>query len=641
MESRASSPRGPVQWDLIFGLVLFGLHAWGVWGYTGVFWGDHGTWLHEVERFANGEIPYLDFSWHFPPLALWLLGSAASVLGTDLTPISAVTTGIGALLVLGFVYWSRLVLGKSSVVFVISGLLLAAAYAQTLGVPLPLGLYAPAALVGATVFCTTALLAFRENDSNNRLTALAVGLFAGLSVLAKQDFWIPALFCCIAFARVGGSWAVPRLLPTFAMAGVTIMAGVAVVVATAGIDKLPGVVGGFGQAIEFGGRGSPSWARLVLELVVLSTLAAGVGLAGWLVAGKRPWAVWAATLASIAAIAGGLFVAVTIHVAEQPHDPLAATRTQEALAWSVREGVPLVRPAIGLLVERVRHDPLPALLAPSLLLLIAVRWRRWRNTILRDRVAMLLGLCVCLRARRLFEGTEWFEFLFSLPVFVLTAQLIAEDFLPRERRRLAAVIGVVSMLVGLYSYHDLARGPLTRRQHEPYDAIRGRVFWPPNQVRDYQILSSRLSAIDPEGRRPLLSFGFAGFNYFLDRRNPSSFTYGFYFAVDPPQPTLTALREDEDLLLVDNPFLERSVVRGFGRLAHWERGSVSNLFATHDRPLFERLSEGCQHVEGAGEEIAFRLLDCSTRGRGVANETEDIGRTKGETSGWGEDSSSQ
>ncbi len=45
-------------------------------------WNDPGRWLFEGQRVAAGEVPYRDFSWFYPPLAILLLGWTMKMFGT-------------------------------------------------------------------------------------------------------------------------------------------------------------------------------------------------------------------------------------------------------------------------------------------------------------------------------------------------------------------------------------------------------------------------------------------------------------------------------------------------------------------------------------------------------------------------------
>lgn len=119
--------------DVVAALVLLAVHTAFVWGYTGKFWGDVGRWSHEVERFARGEVPYRDFQWHFPPLALWIEGYAARLIGTGRTQLSIIATSISVVIVMAYVCYVREVLRRVDVAIVMAGLLMALAYVQTGG----------------------------------------------------------------------------------------------------------------------------------------------------------------------------------------------------------------------------------------------------------------------------------------------------------------------------------------------------------------------------------------------------------------------------------------------------------------------------------------------------------------------------
>jgi len=40
------------------------------WGHIGNIRIDSGRWLHEVQRFSQGEVLYRDYAWPFPPMAM-------------------------------------------------------------------------------------------------------------------------------------------------------------------------------------------------------------------------------------------------------------------------------------------------------------------------------------------------------------------------------------------------------------------------------------------------------------------------------------------------------------------------------------------------------------------------------------------
>src|SRR5512143_79379 len=95
-------PRASHRRALAALLTLLAFHTWATWGYTSSFYGSASSWMHEVERFASGEVPYRDFTWPFPPLAIWIVGGAARFLGTDVTALSAITLAVAILMYLAF-----------------------------------------------------------------------------------------------------------------------------------------------------------------------------------------------------------------------------------------------------------------------------------------------------------------------------------------------------------------------------------------------------------------------------------------------------------------------------------------------------------------------------------------------------------
>ncbi len=65
---------------------------------------DTSMWLFQVGRLARGELPYRDFSWNYPPLAIFLLGSIARVFGITFSVLQA-TMDIISLAVVLLCWW--------------------------------------------------------------------------------------------------------------------------------------------------------------------------------------------------------------------------------------------------------------------------------------------------------------------------------------------------------------------------------------------------------------------------------------------------------------------------------------------------------------------------------------------------------
>lgn len=574
---------------ILLALALLAIHTLQVWGYTGVFWGDIGRWSHEVERFALGELPYRDFQWHYPPLGLWVEGTLARVLGTDRLPLSLITTALAAALVATFTVYARDVLGRPDAAVMTIALVLALAFAQRVGAPLPLGLYSPAALVGAVCIANAARFFARHRVDPSPHDAEWMALWAALAVLSKQDFWIPAAFL------VGAMTLLTRRPGAIVVSGGVTLLGVAAIVVTAGAGVLLPLAGGFGHAQLAGGQGFPSWERIAVDLFALSLVSGGVFLVAS-VAARRLMVGPLLGAAVLAAVTGGLHMAASMRTV-LPDPGSLLTPTQEAMSYHLREGQPLLRPALGWLRRRVSQTPIPVSLAPALLLLTAYHWKRLPDT-RRVTVALLLGLAIALRARRAFEGTEWFEFLLSLPILVASVELLLSlrPEVPLRRVRLG-MVGALALLAA-WGFVAYGRGWGTMRVNPQVTTTRrGDVRWIAPQARDYLGVMAALDSLDPARQRPLLAFGFTGgWNYFTERHNPYPFTQDFFFSAFDADSVLS-LPRPKGLFLIDNPALANG---SFGAatfdVSRWEQPRVPAPYDTFDRPRFDRLRQGCAHV---------------------------------------------
>jgi hypothetical protein len=247
---------------------------------------------------------------------------------------------------------------------------------------------------------------------------------------------------------------------------------------------------------------------------------------------------------------------------------------------------------------------MPLLLYPLLLFAVAWRWRaldRGR----RATVALLLGFAILLRARRAFEQVEWFEFLVTVPVIILTVELLSgldENTLRRFRNATGGALLGLSLL----AYYNFARGVGTARRYPAVTVGRGTVHWPPNLIGDYQAIRALVDSIDPDRARPLHGYGITGgWNYFLQRRNPFPITQDFLFSGFDADSLVTT--RPPQLLLIDHPLYDRVLFTSFAiRWNRWDLATLPSEYLAFDRPRFERLREGCQPIDRAG----FRLYVC-------------------------------
>lgn len=585
--------------DVLGVALLLALHAFLVWGYTGPFWGDLGRWSHEVERFARGELPYRDFQWHFPPLGIWVEGTIAKLAGTSRDALSFVTLALAMVVAIASVLYARRVLQRrdawlSSALFV-----LAISYAQSHGPPLPEGLYTPAALVGSLCIAVaaSAFMAFR--DAPSIAAARTVALFCGLAVISKQDFWAPAFVLAVSVLASTRRWDVACL--TLA----PIALGIGIIGATAGGHIFLPLLGGFGHIAVTGGRGLPSWERLTVDLFVLTTLVfAHHALVS--IARKRILVRQLAISAGLAAVLAAVHVYHSLHTI-LPADGQIPSPTQTALAYPLMHGQSLLRPSIKWLLVRAAQTPIPVLLAPLLLCVVAMRWR----TLPAERkrtLALLLVFALALRTRRAFEGSEWVEFLLAAPVFLATAETVATAS-PEETRRFRTASLAALTVAALVAYRGYGHGWGTSTYFpNGTRTTRGVMHWEENAVGDYDDLTTTLNSIDPSRTRPLVALGYTGgFNYFLERRNPFPMTQDFYFSAFNADSVLRA--RPAKLFLLEVPhFKGRSFEAPRLDWGHWELGRVATPIDWYDTPRFQKLAAGCARI--TLPHSSFIVYDC-------------------------------
>ena len=597
-------------------VVLLVLHVWSVWGYADLWWSDHARWLSEVERYARGDIPYRDFTWPHPPLALWLIGGLARLFGTNLAPITAITSAVAVLVLLAYYRVVTLAVAGTALPAVVTGLVFASGYATRFGAPLPLGTATPAGPVGMLFVLGGTVAAIMLRDLPSHPRALALGVMAGLAVLTRHEYWIPAA-ALLAF----GIWSLRRATSVTALR-VSVVAGFAVTALagtiasfaqSGGLALLGFIPTGLNQIVL---SGFPSWERLVIETAATCAL----GLAGvaalWLCLAltdtRARWigGVLVCVFLSACAIHLGMSVSMarTLTVRGLP----AAPTTIEATIYSavVDSHVPPVRVAFFLLDQRFEQHLFPAILPPILLLILLGRWRRWTDLRARDLALLLLLLASTLRLRRGLGGVDWYNVLVELPGYALFLHLVAATE-AREARRAVSVAIAILLVVGVYTRYTVGRGPLTAHVYPPTTTERGRVRWPVQQGTDYLSLAEVLDQIDPSHRRPLLAFGpSGGWNYYFMRPHATPFTRGLVSDADADSALVLMRASAVPPLIVDNRATVRALVPPRLSPLRWEGMLEADTVNRLRSPAFERLLAGCRMVAGLPGPPAIPVYDC-------------------------------
>ncbi len=625
------SATGWLHWTLAALLAAGAIHIGLTWGYQSLFWGDAGRWLHEVDRFASGQVLYRDFVWPFPPLALWVIGAVAWVLGSTVEVIWSTTSVIFlVLLVLFHRYAARLVDRPLLPWLLFAAFLLAVSLAQYRSAPLPLGMYSPAAPIGFALLLGALLLALDLVSGSASTSAgarpLALGVLAGAAVATKQDFWLPAAFIVGAVVVTALRGRRP-IAATLACSGflLVVAAVLAVIGATAGLAAIPGVIGGFGHVSQFGWNALPTVERLLAHTVSAGAAVGMLLAAFWVVDTqhrRRPLGRWILAVGGLVIVAATVYVGVTSSIVERAREAASpiATATEELALLNQHVAAPRV--AVERFNQSLRVLPLSILIPSAALVGLLVTRRRFIRSgasAQRNVLLFLLAVAVLARARRGFLHTEWFHVLLELPVYVSLIGSVVHDRWPSWRKAVVVWLVLLASL-GIYLHWSLGRGALTKSgTHEAFDTSRGVVRWPRAHVGDYQWLEGLLHAHDPTGSRPLVAFGYnGGYQYFLLRPSPLVSAHGFHLSLEPVDAALKRLlRSQHRLFLLDVRGVWGSVPEPGFHLFRWEKPWVPSHYERVDRLAFDQLRQGCTVVGTRGRRSPppplFTLLDCAQR----------------------------
>ncbi len=164
--------------------------------------GDPAMWLFQVSRFARGETPYLDFSWNYPPLAVWLFGSVMRAFGITFE-VAQVTLDVLSLLVVGLSYWvARYFLPRMLHFPAILLLLAVGGTAQTMFTLFSLITYSPSlqcATIGLLLMVLGSVRALRCGELGaGNAWLLATGAY--IAEMSKPEAALAALVMLAGFA---------------------------------------------------------------------------------------------------------------------------------------------------------------------------------------------------------------------------------------------------------------------------------------------------------------------------------------------------------------------------------------------------------------------------------------------------------
>ncbi|MEP7381805.1 MAG: hypothetical protein ABI910_08980 [Gemmatimonadota bacterium] len=624
-QSHVPQPLAPfTRPAMLAALAVVLVHAAGVWGYPSLWWGDNGRWLHELDQVAHGAVFYRDIYWAFPPLAMWLLGGITRIIGADLVQVWTLTTliAVGIALAYGAVT-ARLVAGRLGVLVAATGMVLGAVYSQQSSAPLALGMYTPAVPV-ATLCLMVQLLAFLRDWERPTLGgAVAVGVLGALGFLAKHDVWFACAWITLAagvFTIPGREGRVARVLAAGGSFAVVAGIGVGVLAAQHGVAALRDIFTGFGHVAEFSGVNLPDASQITVELATFGAAMALVAVLAWASGAWRgPRVLWVAVLGVVicgAAMSIWLWQAERIGRHMMEHGaPRLPTLFEGALQPVEGSAAVRVRKAFGVLRLQMLRHLIPLFVPLSVLGLLFVRRATVSDRRLWNLVTILLVACLALRARRMVSFTEWSVLMVELPVYVAAATLLW----PTLRRPGVQFFSLGCALLLLFAarmHWRFGYGLGSRRGVQAtVETPRGSARLVPGLARDLAFIRHLADHADPSGQRPILAFGYSGgLSYFSGRPSVNPLTQGFRLSLLPTPDSAyrIAAAVKSRLLLVDNT----SYVDGIpsARFAPWRwlPEMLPNPYQRVDRPLFDKLREGCREVTLPGERSAiFTMYDCA------------------------------
>ncbi len=600
-----AATRGETSWrrqTVLVALLCAALLIAASWGYATVAWGDYGKWLFEVQRVGEGATLYRDVYWPQLPLAAWLFGAWTWLAGSDLRSIWALTTFIALGIAVAFgAYASRILSREVAPWLTIVALVLAFAAANIESAPLGMGMYTPAAPLGALFLILAVLTALREIQSPALGREILLGLLSGLALVTKIDYWPP-----VAVAMLAAWFLLPgnrlRMLIASALGAVVVLLPVVVALGSYfGAHDWFEMMTGFGIVREFSGRNLPTLERVALELTTMFGFAAFgyLGLAsGPNAERKRMLGAGSALLALI-----GCCVWVS-------RGPASAAVEGTLFGWGgTREML------VALVEALARHTP-PAL-APVFALIVV--WR-FPGSICEDankRALLLLSMvAVAARLRRLGEHVDFYQILLELPLYVAIAQhLFTEHRTASSRvvRRFVVAMGAFAAI----AYWQLSYGPFTRRGARPLAMTpRGAMHLRDGEATVLRRLVAVADSLDPSRQRPVFGYGYSGgFNYFMRRANPTNTTQGFAFAFHTTAESNAARVRDANpgVLLVDNHFLDAQGFPGKALQLHrWRALETVTPFVRVDRPIFNSIAQQCRVATSIPKRKPdFVMFDCS------------------------------
>lgn len=223
---------------------------------------DPAYWLFQVSRMAGGELPYRDFSWNYPPLAIFLMGGFLKVFGVRFE-VAQIAINFLSLAVVGLCYGLiRHILPRSLHFATITLVVCIGATAQTKFNLFSFLAYSPSLHLGAIGLLLVMIGGLRYLRSGvlgrHHGLHIAAGLF--IAAVSKPEALAAALALLVVLAFADRRlWCYGRPLSAW-MIRHGALAAAGILPAAAAYAWIAGMVGGANLAAGVGGYGLASFA---------------------------------------------------------------------------------------------------------------------------------------------------------------------------------------------------------------------------------------------------------------------------------------------------------------------------------------------------------------------------------------------
>lgn len=563
-------------------------------GYVSLTWmnvinplSDWGRWHHEVDRFTSGEIPYKDFTWQYPPLSIYILGTIANIFGSNFFTMQIFNVIIcGIITVLAWLITRKVLfkyVNSDSIVLLICVGSLLSGYTTLIVYTFSSGDYTPAIPIG-TMFALLLLYGtLQVLNTQSRFYFALSGLATAGCLLTKQEFWIFSLSMGIFMSLILYLKNKPKgkldkkgiLLYWLLGLGITLL-GYGLVIRDAGMVNLLTGLSGFTDLRTIG-RMMPS-IRLMLDQVVMSSFYIVLFVLIFNFAGnlnkkiRRKLNLIGFIVFLIGIISFGIITFQTYNIAntialsdiDLKHGTTATLSSWGFITlksginiiadWDLQPtSVEFVRATLGsVFLNTIIKHLLPGI-ALILCAFIYLWYFRKKIRIANTSSLMIATLALAvltLQIRRLFERTEA-SLYFIAPIFIFLLVINLTSKIKFNHRRFITVLAIIWFLIGGLFFTIKTIAPRITYSSYELNTTKGSliVF---SEVNIQPVIDTINNITKPDDY--LLSLPYdCGLNYMTNRRNPIRVTQFYLFSLSKQEELdiIQELIQKQPLIVID------------------------------------------------------------------------------------------